>query len=311
VRAAGITEFGGAVVTLELAAPRPLRADEVLVDVVAAGVGNWEEFVRAGSWDVGRRPPMALGVEASGVVAGVGRDEVGFATGDEVLLHGVPFRDQGAWAEQLIAPAAAVAHKPPGVRWEVAAAFPVPALTADQVLMDALAVQPGETLLVNGAGGVTGGLLVQLAVARGLTVFATAGPSSAERVRSLGAAALLDYRDPAWPHEARGRTGGEGVTCAANAAPGGAAAALTAVADNGRLATITGDPPPPERGIKVSDVYVRSDGTGLEALAALLSEGTLSLNASRSYAIEDAGTALHDVVSGASAGASTLKLRED
>jgi NADPH:quinone reductase-like Zn-dependent oxidoreductase len=253
---------------------------------------------------------MALGVEASGVVAGVGSDDVGFAIGDEVLLHAVPFRDQGAWAEKLIAPAATVARKPPGVAWEVAAAFPVPALTADQVLTDALAVQSGETLLVHGAGGVTGGLVVQLAVASGLAVVATAGPASAERVRSFGAVAVLDYRDPAWPADARRRGGGEGVTSAVNAVPGGAATALTVMADHGRLATITGDPPPPERGIIISDVYVRPDGAQLAALAVLLSEGLLSVNASREFPVQDAGLALQGVGSGASAGATTLKLSE-
>jgi NADPH:quinone reductase-like Zn-dependent oxidoreductase len=52
--------------------PRPLAAGEVLIRVMAAGVGNWDEFVRIGDWDIGRGPPMALGVEAAGVVIAVG-----------------------------------------------------------------------------------------------------------------------------------------------------------------------------------------------------------------------------------------------
>ena len=72
MRAAGIDEFGGAVHPMTLPEPRTLGPDEVLIDVRAAGVANWEEFVRTGGWDVGARPPMALGVEASGVVRAVG-----------------------------------------------------------------------------------------------------------------------------------------------------------------------------------------------------------------------------------------------
>jgi NADPH:quinone reductase-like Zn-dependent oxidoreductase len=66
VRAAGVRRFGDPVEILDLPGPGPLRPDEVLIDVRAAGVGNWDEFARTGSWDLGARPPMALGVEAAG-----------------------------------------------------------------------------------------------------------------------------------------------------------------------------------------------------------------------------------------------------
>jgi len=165
--AAGIDAFGGEVQLLELAAPAPPAPDEVVISVRAAGVGNWDEIVRVGGWDVGRRPPLALGVEAAGVVAAVGEDVTSLAPGDEVLTHPLPLRHQGAWAEQLVAPAALVARKPTAVPWTAAAAFPVPALTADQALTEAAPVPAGEWVLVHGAGGVTGGLAVQLAIARG------------------------------------------------------------------------------------------------------------------------------------------------
>src|SRR5262245_62967446 len=72
MRAAGISEFGGAVGWIDLPDPRPLADDEVLIEIRAAGVGNWEEFVRTGDWDVGRAPPMALGVEGAGTVTAIG-----------------------------------------------------------------------------------------------------------------------------------------------------------------------------------------------------------------------------------------------
>src|SRR5438045_4075385 len=128
----GIRRTGGDVGTIDVPRPRPLAGDEVLIQVRAAGVGNWDEFARTGGWDVGRRPPMALGVEAAGVVTAVGSMVTDWAPGDEVMTHPLPLRDQGTWSSALIAPAALLARKPAGVPWEVAAVFPVPALTAAQ-----------------------------------------------------------------------------------------------------------------------------------------------------------------------------------
>jgi NADPH:quinone reductase-like Zn-dependent oxidoreductase len=299
MRAAGIERFGGEVRLLELAAPRAPAPDEVVISVRATGVANWDEFVRTGDWDVGRQPPMALGVEAAGVVESIGEDVSTLAPGDEVLTHPVPLRDQGAWAERVVAAAAAVAPKPTGVPWEEAAAFPVPALTAHQALAEVAPDGDGEWVLVHGAGGVTGGLVVQLAIVRGATVVATAGPSSAARVGAYGASLVLDYHDPEWPLRVREASPDRrGVGAAVNAAPGGAAVALQAVADHGRLATITGDPPAPERGITVTDVYVRADGAALALLATALEQGLLSVDVAARLRLTDAAAALDGAVSG-------------
>jgi NADPH:quinone reductase-like Zn-dependent oxidoreductase len=103
MRAAGIEAFRGEVRVLELDAPAAPAPDEAVISVRAAGVGNWDEIVRAGGWDGGRRPPMALGVEAAGVVVAVGEDVTSLAPGDAVLTHKLPLRHQGTWAEWLVA----------------------------------------------------------------------------------------------------------------------------------------------------------------------------------------------------------------
>jgi NADPH:quinone reductase-like Zn-dependent oxidoreductase len=308
MRVAGIRHIGGEVELIEVPGPRPLAADEVLLQVRAAGVGNWDEIVRTGGWDVGRNPPMALGVEAAGTVVAVGSTVTDWAPGDDVITHPLPLRDQGTWAPTLIAPAALLARKPAGVAWEAAAAFPVPALTAEQVLGEALQVQAGDRLLVNGAGGVTGGLLVALGTWHGAEVIATAGLHSAQHVVALGARHVIDYHDEDWPDRVRALTGGAGVAAAANATPGGAAVALRAVADGGRLATITSDAPAAERGIAVSNAYVRSDGDQLRSLAPLLANGQLPILVAITYGLRDAAEALARVVSGRAGGAVALKL---
>jgi NADPH:quinone reductase-like Zn-dependent oxidoreductase len=308
MRVAGIRHVGGEVELLEVPGPRPLAADEVLLQVMAAGVGNWDEIVRTGGWDVGRNPPLALGVEAAGTVVAVGSAVTDWASGDEVMTHPLPLRDQGTWAPTLIAPAALLARKPAGVTWETAAVFAVPALTAEQVLGEALRIQAGDRLLVHGAGGVTGGLMVALGALRGAEVFATAGPHSQPRVAALGARHVIDYHDEHWPDRVLAITGGAGVAAAANATPGGAAAALRALADGGRLATITSDPPAEERGIAVSSVYVRPDGGQLRRLAPLLGDGQLSISVAITYGLRDAAKALATVVSGSAGGAVALRL---
>jgi len=209
-----------------------------------------------------------------------------------VMTHSLPLRAQGAWAEWFVAAATDVAVVPDAVPFGVAAALPVPALTADQTLRGALGAGPGATVLVNGAGGVTGMLLVALATHLGAEVIATAGARSAGRVFAAGAAQVLDRRSPDWPGQVRALTGGRGADLAANAAPGGAALALGAVKDGGRLATITSDPPRAERGIEVSQVYVAPDGPRLARLGELLAGGTISVTACAPFPLEQAADAL-------------------
>ena len=294
---AGIRALGGNVETFEVDEPRPLAADEVLIDVRCAGVGNWDNIIRNGGWDVGARPPLALGVEAAGVIKAIGDRPSGFGVGDEVLCHPVPLRGQGAWAPSVIAPVGSLARKPRAMSWETAAIFPVPALTAEQVIGEALALNSGDTLLVHGAGGLTGGLIVQLAALRGADVLATASPRSAERVRANGAREVIDYRDPMWPQHATALADGR-IDAVANAVRGGADAAITALGDGGRLVTITSDPPASARGISVTAVYVRSDGAQLGCLTTLFDSHRLSMPSPRSFSLDQAGYALAQVVAG-------------
>jgi NADPH:quinone reductase-like Zn-dependent oxidoreductase len=306
MQVAGIKSQSGPIETIDLPDPRPLKSDEVLIEVRAAGVGDWEEYVRTGDWDVGRSPPMALGVEAAGVVRSVGEAVASWRSGDEVLTHPLPLRDQGTWAPLLIAAEAVVARKPAGVSWESAGAFPVPALTAGQVIDETLEIGPDDSLLVNGASGVTGSLMVSLAAARGAEVIATSSPAHHDRLRRLGAAQVLDYHDSNWPEEAVAIAPGDGVTAAANAAGGGSADAIRAVRDGGRLVTITGDPPEEQRGISISALIVESDGQLLQTLANLLGAGTLEVPVAASFDLADAAAALDRVLGGSSGGAVVL-----
>jgi NADPH:quinone reductase-like Zn-dependent oxidoreductase len=308
VKAAGIERFGGDVRELSLPDPRPAGAGETLITVRAAGVGPWDDLVRLGSWDVGPRPPMALGVAAAGTVAAVGAGVEGWSVGDEVMTHPVPLLEHGCWSELLLARADVLAAKPSAVPWEDAAAFPVPALTADQAISAALGNSGARRLLVHGAGGVTGQLIAALGVVVGAEVAVTAGPRSAERLRELGVAAVFDYHDGGWPARVRDWAGGGGVAAAINAAPGGEDAALSTVADGGRLATITGAPPVAERGVMIVDIYVQADGGGLASMAERLANGEIEIPVGGIYGLAAAADALNLAVAGGGGGAVVLRL---
>src|SRR6188472_681620 len=158
MRAAGITALGEPVEIFEVDEPAPPAANEVVIDVASAGIGNWDELVRIGSWRIGRPAPMALGTEAAGTVAAVGSGVPAVRVGDEVITHPLPLRRHGTWAGKVLAPAASVAPRPREASWEACGAFPIPALTAVQALDEALGIESRGWVVVNGAGGLTGGL---------------------------------------------------------------------------------------------------------------------------------------------------------
>jgi NADPH:quinone reductase-like Zn-dependent oxidoreductase len=291
VEAAGIEAFSGPVRSLDLDAPGEPRPGELLIDVHVAGVGHWDELARRGDWDLGIRPPMALGVEAAGVVRAVGGPSP-FRTGDRVVAHSAPLRGQGAWAEQFLVGVGETARLPDSVDFETAAAFAVPALTADETLRDALSVKEEQMLLVNGGSGVTGWLVVQIAASLGARVITTASVRSADRLKKTGAAEVVDYRSPGWSDAVLAWSGGGGVDVAVNAVPGAAAEVEKLVRSGGRLATLTSDPPSSARGVEVKNVSVSADGPRLQRLVQLLGQGKLALSVEARYGLAAAGDAL-------------------
>src|SRR2546430_3691836 len=198
MRAAGITALGEPVEIFEVDELPTPAAGEVLIDVVAAGIRNWDELVRIGSWQIGGPAPMALGTEAAGTVAAAGSGVAELREGDEVMTHPLPLRRHGTWAERVLAPAATVAARPPEASWEASGAFPIPALTAAQALDEALEIESGGWVVVNGAGGVTGGRPAPLAAARGAPAIAAPSRKKARRIPDHRPSEVLDHPGH-WP----------------------------------------------------------------------------------------------------------------
>jgi len=124
--------------------------------------------------------PRILGYDASGVVDEVGDGVEGVSAGDEVFGFGVGF----AAAEYALLDDFAL--KPAGLSFEEAAGYPVAAETAVRAL-EALRLQAGQTVLINGAAGGVGTAAVQIALARGARVIGTAGEANHDYLRQLGA----------------------------------------------------------------------------------------------------------------------------
>ncbi|WP_089958640.1 NADP-dependent oxidoreductase [Lentzea xinjiangensis] len=174
--------------------PEPLPT-EVRVRVHAAGINpvDWKTRAGGGMAGVLGEPPFILGWDVSGVV-----DEVGFGVttlreGDEV--YGMPWfpRAAGGYAEYVTAPARQFARKPATLSHEQAAAVPLAALTAWQVLVDTAHVTAGQRVLVHAAAGGVGHLAVQFAKHLGAHVIGTARARRHDWLTGLGADELVDY----------------------------------------------------------------------------------------------------------------------
>ncbi len=187
-----LTRFGGADTTELSTNEIPHAAPGiVVVRVRAAGINGLDWKIREGYLrDVMPTVfPAVLGLELAGEVHAVPPGSR-FAVGDRVFGLAAP--GNGAYAHYVAVPEALLALTPAAVSDPVAAALPVAGLTAWQMLHAAGVPKAGSTVLVHGASGGVGTLLVQMARELGLTVIATASTASRQHLMDLGVATVID-----------------------------------------------------------------------------------------------------------------------
>jgi len=180
----------------EVAKPEP-KDDQVLVKVRAASANaldyrrfeNISTMGRLMEERMFKSVGKALGADIAGVVAAVGAGVKQFQPGDEVF--GVSEGLRGGFAEYTCSVENHLALKPANLSFEAAAAAPVAAITALQGLRGK--VQPGQKVLINGAGGGVGTFAVQIAKAFGAEVTAVCSARNMEMARSIGADHVIDY----------------------------------------------------------------------------------------------------------------------
>ncbi len=217
--------------------PTPeIAADEVLVQVAAAGVNRADLMQRQGFYPPPPGSSSYPGLEVSGTISVVGRDVTGWVVGDQVcaLLSG------GGYAEQVAVPAAQLLPVPDGVSLVDAAALPeVVATVWSNVFMTAN-LQPGQTILVHGGSSGIGTMATQLARAVRARVAVTAGTADKlEACRALGAEILINYREQDFVQVLADATQGHGADVILdNIGAKYLARNVDALAVNGRLVII-------------------------------------------------------------------------
>ncbi len=210
MKAIRVEEFGEPDVMKLVDVPMPEPgAGELLVRVRAVGVNPVETYIRAGTY--ARKPalPFTPGNDGAGVVEKVGEGVNEFRAGDRVYLAG---SSTGTYAEYALCSAAQVHRLPENTSFPQGAAIGTPYATAFRGLFQRGQAQPNETVLVHGASGGVGTAAVQLAVARGMRVFGTAGTErGCELAREQGAEAVFDHHAADYLARIMEATSGRGV----------------------------------------------------------------------------------------------------
>jgi len=200
-----VSEFGGPEVLKITEAPLPKPGPgEVLVRVLAAGVGPWDVTLRRGGW-TGSLPYVPGGEFAGVVVGDTGADA---ALDDGTPVYGYPGLT-GCYAQYVTCPVEQLAPIPEELSAIEAAAAPIDAITAEQGLTDVLATGPGDRVLITAGAGGLGHFAVQIARILGASVVATASPQHHEFLHRLGADTVIDHTKPDWPEQVRGVTDAE------------------------------------------------------------------------------------------------------
>lgn len=268
--------------------PLPLPgAGEVRVRVAGSAFNPADGGMRGGFLPIPVTLPHVPGYDVSGTVDALGDGVEGLAVGDAVVGL-LPMTADGAAAEHVVAPAAALVTAPTRIPLADAAGLPSVALTAWQALFEAGRLEAGQRVLVNGAGGPVGGYVVQLAKRAGAHVVATASPRSAPLVRAAGADEIVDHTTTSLLDAVT-----EPVDLLLNLAPvtaEGFAALAGRVRDGGTVVSTTPrveTPSDDARGVRGVTVFVHPDADVLARLVSLVDSGDLHVEIAGRWPLAD------------------------
>lgn len=334
MKAVRLHAFGGPEVLVYEDAPKPTVAPgEVLVRIHAASLNPPDLMLRDGyralppEWRPAPVFPLILGTDVSGTVEAVADNVTGFAPGDAVFaMARFPaglMKGSGAYAEFVAVPASELAHKPTAIDHLQAAGAPMSLLTAWQFLIEvghnapnpfqSHAHQPvplaGKTVVVNGAGGGVGHLLVQLAKWQEARVIAVASAKNEGMMRTLGGDQFIDYTRQAADEVVRDAdlvidaVGGANMERFLRVLkPGGSLFLVNPLG-------FAGHEHARERGIIVSSTQVRSNGVQLAEAGRLLQDGTVRVVLDSCYPLTDASSAHERAMRGSIQGKIVLTAR--
>jgi len=281
----------------DVPAPK-VGTNDVLVRVSAASINPLDKMVRNGEFKqlLKYKPPFVIGHDVAGVVTQVGAAITDFKVGDEVYARPRDLRI-GTFAEYIAIDQNDVALKPASLTLHEAAALPLVALAAWQILVERAQIKPGQKVLVHAGAGGLGSTVIQLAKHLGAHVATTTTGDTEELVRDLGADVVIDYTKQDFSQILSGydlvldSLGGQNLMKSLTVLkPGGLAIGVAGPPDAG-FAKQLGAPKPfqfvmsflsrkvrraaKKLGVRYSFFFMKASGSQLHKLAGLYDEGHL------------------------------------
>lgn len=326
MKAIRMEEFGEPDVLqlVEVPTPEP-GPGQVLVKVHAAGVNPAECYIRTGTYAFFHPDlPYTPGFDAAGEVAALGAEVTGLSEGQRVYVSTLLSRlPQGTYAEYVLVDARDVHPLPDALDFAQGAAVGVPATTGWRALFQRGRLTEGERVLIHGASGGVGLLAVQLAAAAGATVVGSAGSAEgAEAVRQAGAHHVVDHGDENHLTEVAELTDGGVDLVLEMLADRNLASDFDALRTYGRIVIIGSrgslDFTPRAAMIKEADIL----GTALwntpreewddasRSVADALAAGSLVPHVGRTYPLDQAARAQHDILNDKAAGKVVLEVTD-
>ena len=333
MKAFAIDKYKDALTLREFPDPMPGRG-EVVVAIAATSVNPIDVKLRDGEFKaiLPHKMPLILGSDLAGTVVAVGAGVRRFQIGDEVFAH--PDNDRiGTFAERIAIAEADLALKPAGISMTDAAALPLVALTAWQVLVERAQVKPGDKVLIHAGSGGVGTVAIQLAKHLGATVATTVGTDNIDLVKSLGADVVIDYRKDDF---AKRLTGYDVVLNSLG--PDILEKSLAVLRPGGKLVSIFGPPDPAfareiganwivclvlrlasskirrkakQRGVEYSFLFMRADGAQLAKIAKLVDAGAIRPVIDRVFGFDETLAAMARVESGRARGKVVIQIAAD
>lgn len=333
MKAFAIDRYKGDLTVREVPDPSPGPGD-VVVAIAATSVNPLDLKLRDGEFKaiLPAGMPLILGNDLAGTVVAVGARVRRFKVGDEVFAR--PDKDRiGTFAERIAIAEDNLALKPASLGMTDAAALPLVALTAWQVLVERAQVKPGQKVLIHAGSGGVGTVAIQLAKHLGATVATTAGTDNIDLVQSLGADVVIDYRKADFAKRLRGydvvlNSLGQDVL----------EKSLSVLKSGGKLISISGPPDPAfareiganwivrqvlrlasskirrkakKQGVDYSFLFMRADGAQLAEIAKLVDAGAIRPVIDRVFRFDETPTAMKRVESGRSRGKVVIRITGD
>lgn len=288
------TAFGGPETQqlVDREVPAPERS-QVAIEVKAAGVNPADWKIRAGQMGDHWKLPAPMGREAAGIVTAVGSDVQDFAVGDEVL--GTAAKGHGTFAQHTVLSARQTVVKPEELSFADAAALPVAGATAYDVTHQ-IELEPGQTMIILGAGGGVGLMAAQIGKVHEFNVIGIASASKQQLVEATGAT-FIESGDGA--AERVRAIAPDGADLVIDLVGGKPLRDISTVAKAPGVIVSTADP---DTAQELGGAGVQRTKDGLEKIAEVAQYGLVDPNVVQRFSLDDVQQAIAAVEDGHAAG---------